>query len=127
MAQERSVLRRPHSAQLKAQVLGQCAEPGASMAQVAMSHALKANIVHGWRKLARERGDAVVAKLAAPPAPVAPASMPQFVAVSMAQTPSPPAPAGIQIELRRGATLMKITWPIAAAADCAAWMRELLR
>ena len=60
-------MRRPHSAQLKAQVLGQCAEPGASMAQVAMSHALKANIVHGWRKLARERGDAVVAKLAAPP------------------------------------------------------------
>ena len=127
MAQERSVLRRPHSAQLKAQVLAQCAEPGASMAQVAMSHALKANIVHGWRKLARERGDAVVAKLAAPPAPVAPASVPQFVAVSVAQTTSPLAPAGIQIELRRRATLMKITWPITAAADCAAWMRELLR
>ena len=129
MAQERSVLRRRHSAQLKAQVLAQCAEPGASVAKVAMSHALNANIVHGWRKLARGRGDAVVAKLAAPPppAPVAPASMPQFVAVSMAQTPSPPAPAGIQIELRRGATLMKITWPVAAAADCAAWMRELLR
>ena len=127
MAQERSVLRRPHSAQLKAQVLAQCAEPGASVAKVAMSHALNANIVHGWRKLARERGDAVVAKLAAPPAPVAPASVPQFVAVSMAQTTSPPAPAGIQIELCRGATAMKITWPIAAAADCAAWMRELLR
>ena len=127
MAQERSVLRRPHSAQLKAQVLAQCAEPGASMAQVAMSHALKANIVHGWRKLARERGDAVVAKLAAPPAPLAPASVLRFVAVSMAQTTSPPAPAGIQIELRRRTTLMKITWPITAAADCAAWMRELLR
>ena len=88
------------------------------MAKVAMSHALNANIVHGWRKLARGRGDAVVAKLAAPPA---------FVAVSMAQTTSPPAPEGIQIELRRRATLMKITWPITAAANCAAWMRELLR
>ena len=33
----------------------------------------------------------------------------------------------IQIELRRGATAVKITWPIAAAVDCAAWMRELLR
>jgi hypothetical protein len=47
--------------------------------------------------------------------------------VSMAQTTSTPAPVDIQIELRRGATAMKITWPIAAATECAAWMRELLR
>jgi len=32
----------------------------------------------------------------------------------------------IQIELRRGAIAVKITWPVAVAADCAAWMRELL-
>jgi transposase len=31
------------------------------------------------------------------------------------------------MELRRGATTMTITWPLAAAVDCAAWMRELLR
>lgn len=30
----------------------------------------------------------------------------------------------IGIELRRGATLVKVTWPLVAAADCAAWMRE---
>jgi hypothetical protein len=35
--------------------------------------------------------------------------------------------ADIRIDLRRGATLMTITWPSSAAADCAAWMRELLR
>jgi transposase len=35
--------------------------------------------------------------------------------------------ADIRMELRRGATNMAITWPAAAAADCAAWMRELLR
>ena len=58
MAEERTVLRRRHSTQLKAQVLAQCAEPGASVAKVAMSHALNANIVHGWRKLARERDGA---------------------------------------------------------------------
>jgi transposase len=45
----------------------------------------------------------------------------------MAQTTLPPAPADIQIELRRGVTVMKITWPIAAAAECASWMGELLR
>jgi hypothetical protein len=31
------------------------------------------------------------------------------------------------MELRRSATTMTIIWPAAAAADCAAWMRELLR
>ena len=51
MSEERPVLRRRHSAQVKAQVLAECAEAGASVAKVAMSHALNANIVHGWRKL----------------------------------------------------------------------------
>ena len=129
MAEERVVLRRRHSAQLKAMVLEQCAAPGASVAKVAMSHGLNANIVHGWRKLARERDVAAVVPAAIPAAmPANPATgMPQFVPVSLTHTPSPPMPADIQIELRRGATAVKITWPIAAAADCAAWMRELLR
>ena len=125
MAAERVVLRRRHSADLKTLVLQQCAAPGASVAKVAMSYGVNANVVHGWRKLAREResislpppGSALPAQTAA--------SVPQFVPVSMAQTTSPPAPVDIQIELRRGAATMKITWPIEAAAECAAWMREL--
>jgi transposase len=128
MAAERVVLRRRHSAELKTLVLEQCATPGASVAKVAMSHGVNANIVHGWRKLAREREGAAIS----PPSPTTlpaktAASVPQFLPVSMAQTTSPPAPVDIQIELRRGAAAMKITWPIAAAAECAAWMRELLR
>ena len=132
MAVERVVLRRRHGAQLKALVLQQCAAPGASVAKVAkvaMSHGLNANIVHGWRKLARER-DAAGARptpspVIVPAKPVA--GVPQFVPVSLTPTASLPPPADIQIELRRGATAVKITWPIAAAADCATWMRELLR
>jgi transposase len=129
MAAERVVLRRRHSAELKALVLEQCAAPGASVAKVAMSHGVNANIVHGWRKLARERTGATTMSPPGPatlPAKTA-ASVPQFVPVSMAQTTSPAAPVDIHIELRRGAAALKITWPIAAAAECAAWMRELLR
>jgi transposase len=33
----------------------------------------------------------------------------------------------IEIELRRGAVAMKVSWPLSAAADFAAWTRELLR
>lgn len=31
-----------------------CDDPGASVAMVAMSHDINTNVVHGWRKLARE-------------------------------------------------------------------------
>ena len=129
MAEEKVVLRRRHSAQVKAMVLEQCSAPGASVAKVAMSHGLNANIVHGWRKLARERDVAgVVPAASSGTVPAMPAAgVPQFVPVSLTPTPSAPPPADIQIELRRGATAVKITWPITAAADCAAWMRELLR
>ena len=129
MAEERVVLRRRHGAQLKAMVLEQCAAPGASVARVAMSHGLNANIVHGWRKLARERDVAATRSAAGPAAvPAKPAQgMPQFVPVSLTHPRPMSAPADIQIELRRGATAVKITWPITAAAGCAAWMRELLR
>jgi len=126
MAAERVVLRRQHSAELKALVLQECAAPGASVAKVAMSHGVNANVVHGWRKLARERDGIALPPPSSTTLPAqTAASVPQFLPVSMAQTTSPPAPVDIQIELRRGAAAMKITWPIAAAAECAAWMREL--
>ena len=126
MTAERVVLRRRHSAELKTLVLQQCAARGASVAKVAMSHGVNANVVHGWRKLARERdGIALVPPSSATLSAKMAASVPQFLPVSVMQATSPPAPSDIQIELRRGATAMKITWPITAAAECAAWMREL--
>jgi transposase len=110
MKDSKKIVRRRHSAELKAQVLSECAQPGASVASVAMSHAINANVVHKWRRLA-----------GAAPTPVA-----SFVPVAL-PAPTRAAPADIRMELRRGATSMTIAWPAAAAADCAAWMRELLR
>lgn|SRR5258706_5322027 len=110
MKESKKITRRRHSAELKAQVLSECAQPGASVASVALSHGINANVVHKWRRLA-----------GAAPLPVA-----RFVAVTL-PTPSCEVPADIRMELRRGATSMTIIWPAAAAADCAVWMRELLR
>jgi transposase len=77
-----------------------------------MSHGINANVVHKWRRQSH-------AGVVAVPAP-------SFVPLAL---PAPVAPAAqdIHMELRRGATTMTITWPAAAAMDCAAWMRELLR
>jgi len=33
----------------------------------------------------------------------------------------------IRVELHRGAVAISVTWPVGAASERAAWMRELLR
>lgn len=112
MQDAKKISRRRHSAALKAQVLAECAEPGASIAHVAMSHGINANVVHKWRRLSGAKAD------------VAPVQ--GFVPVALAPSPVAPAP-DIRIELRHGHTSMAVTWPASAASDCATWIRELLR
>ena len=110
--------RRYYSPELKLQVVGACVQPGASIAGVALQHGINANIVHGWRKQARQVAGLEVSKPA------------DFIAVTVEPTQLPAPDASerdIEIELRRGAVTMKITWPVSAAADLAAWTRELLR
>jgi transposase len=41
-----------HSAEFKAQILGECAQPAGSVASVALSHGINANVVYKWRRLA---------------------------------------------------------------------------
>lgn len=87
-------------------VLEQGAVSGASVAKVAMSHALNANIVHRQRALARERvGPGVLAPRRVALPPNASTSTPQFVPVSLSATPLPAVPVDIRIELHCGATL----------------------
>jgi len=113
--------RRPHSAELKTRVLAECLQQGASVAKVAMTHGLNANLVHKWRR-GTEAATARPAMRA-----LAQEGAGAFIALAMpAQAVAAAAP-DIRIELRRGATTMAITWPTSASADCASWMRELLR
>jgi transposase len=114
MDTENSRKRRRHSAQLKAQILAECAVPGASVAKVAMTHGINANIVHGWRKLAREAGAVAVSE--------------QFVPVTVAAAVQRSGDErAIEVELRRGGITVKLSWPMSAAMDLSGWMRELLR
>jgi transposase len=115
MAQANARTRRRHTGALKRQVLAECAEPGASVAQVALAHGVNANLVHKWRRAA---GGERVAE--------APTRGEVFVPVAMSPAASPVA-SGIRIELRRGAVAINVSWPLAGAAQCAAWLREILR
>ena len=107
--------RRRYSTELQAQVMAECDAPGASVAKVAMSHGINANVVHRWRQLAREAQAA------------RPASSGEFVALSLPTVSGPTEARDIQVQLRRGTTAMTVTWPVTAAAEFGAWMRELLR
>lgn len=112
MNEAKKKTRRRYDAELKQQILTQCAEPGESVASIALLHGINANVVHKWRREA----------VGALPALQAPA----FVPVPLPPAACAPAP-HIGIELRRGATSVSVTWPLAADEQCGVWMRELLK
>lgn len=107
--------RRRYSELKKAQVLAECSEPGASVAKVAMAHGFD-NVVHRWRQLCQGQAPTGLAKTS------------EFIAIPL---PAPPEPAAVapdvRVELRRGPVSITVTLPVSAAAELAAWTRELLR
>lgn len=109
--------RRLHSDEFKADAVAVASQPGVSMASVALARGVNANLLRRWVREA----ELPPARLPTSAAAVAPA----FVPVQLPD-PSPPA-AEIRIDVRRGATTITVAWPLAAAAECAGWMRELLR
>lgn len=145
-----SAPRRRHDAQIKAKVLAACNEPGASISAVALAHGLNANLVRKWR-----HGRGLKRAGIAPPSSAAAAAMPvvaatpamsapllsaqaRFLPIAMsvpahtssagsaarADTAAPGTPT-IDIELRRGPASLAVRWPVSAAGDCAAWLREV--
>lgn len=97
--------RRRHSAAFKAQVLAACAEPGASVAAVALSFKLNDNLVHQWRR--GRGGDSGCGTSST----AIVESTPQFIALSLPVPPSPPAAPPT-------AKTMMITSASRVASDC---------
>ena len=46
MKDSKKIIRRRHHPDLKARILSECEQPGASVESVAMSHGINANVVH---------------------------------------------------------------------------------
>jgi transposase len=118
--------RRTHSAEFKAKVVSACRQPGVSMAAVALANGLNANLLRRW----------VVTEEQTPPVrpmETAHAALPRSIDEDRTFIPIPlerstvATSQEITLELRRGATVVKVGWPLAAAAECAGWLRELLR
>ena len=110
--------RRRHSVEFKERVVQACWQPGISIAAVALSHGLNANLLRRW----------VVQHSAAPVLLAAPSAHDgegQFVPVKLKEACAPAT--DIRIELRRGQSTASVSWPVGAADACAAWLREWLR
>ena len=121
--------RRRHSAEFKQRIVEACQQPGVSISAVSLANGLNHNMVRNWI-IAAERGAKSLR------APAEQGDGPR----SSSDAPTPPPAIGfiplgairaescaITIEINRGTTAIKVSWPSSSAADCATWMRELLR
>ena len=116
--------RRRHSAEFKAEVIAACKQPGVSIASVALSHGLNANLLRHW--IAKHERAAAAPPQVSTLSNTAPTDATSgFVPVTV--TPERSRNENIRVELRRGSMTVSVIWPMRAAADCAAWLRELLR
>ena len=124
--------RRRYGEDLKRQILAECQAEGASIAKVAMSHGINANIVHSWRKRMRSsQAQPLQTQAGIAPEPrghqrAEPVAAPAFVPLSI-EAQAPALPQSIGIELRRGALSMTLNWPLSAAVELTNFARGLLR
>ena len=102
--------RRSYSKSFKAQVIQECVQPGASIASVALSHSLNANLVHKWIRMQTQNSMAL---------------QPAFIPVSMQSVAQ--GSANISVEILHPRGTVKVNWPTESATACAAFLKDLLR
>jgi transposase-like protein len=112
--------RRRHDAQFKAEAVAACRKAGVSIAAVAMSRSLNANLLRRW-VVEAERAEG--GRSSAPKALPAPSEA--FMALAVEATPADNAP--IRVEVRRGALTVSVQWPRSAMHECGIWLREVLK
>lgn len=103
--------RRSYSKSFKARVIQECVHPGASIASVALSHSLNANLVHKWIRVQAQKSTTL---------------QPAFIPLAMHETVHGSS-ANISIEIPHPRGTVKVNWPTDNAAACAAFLRDFLR
>lgn len=105
--------RRTFPKAFKVQIIEECAQPGISVAGVALRHGLNANLVHKWIRQQHK------------PLP----TMPAFVPVPLDLIPTGRARTEamtVQIEIPHHTGSLSVRWPAQYAEGCARFVRELL-
>ena len=113
--------RRSHSPLFKAEAVGECQQPGVSIAAIALARGLNASVLRRWVKEAERSGIPIAIRNSASSLAV---DGQNFVPVPL---PSNPTDAAIRIKVRRRGGTVSIEWPASAAHECALLLRELMR
>lgn len=119
--------RQQYSREFKSMVVAQARHPHVSIAAVALSHRLNANLLRKWIKDAdpnyvskRESKFTSVSDMAC--AQTAPAFVP--VKMSAHSTPDSHSPC-IEVEVQKASATVKVKWPLQASNACLVWLREI--
>lgn len=115
--------RRTYSPEFKAQLVAACRIPGMSVASVARNHGINHNILHRWLRELSDCGQPLKQSAVelTPPGFI---ELPMSTALPVS---APPTEGCVHLELQRGELSLKLSWPASSAAECAVWLRELLR
>lgn len=114
--------KRTHSDEFKEALVRACSEPGISISGIALANGVNPNLLRRWMRAhgvtvpslrCQAEPDELVRRTA------------EFLPVAIA--PTEPDLPEIRIEARRGSAVVKIEWPVAAAAECAALLRNWLK
>lgn len=133
-----------YSEDIKTQVLGECDTAGAVIKAVAQKHGIPISLVHKWRYKAKCRAktqtgckttetDTTGSRIeignfvALPLVCVKPSKVPAQAPTHTDQSRDTDTDTDIRIELQGGAATARVHWPLNAGAQCAVWLRELLR
>ncbi|MGY2237063.1 IS66-like element accessory protein TnpA [Pseudomonas gingeri] len=93
---------------LKAQIVQECLQPGASVSSVAISHGINANVIRKWLPIYRDK-------------PVTP--LPAFI--PLLSMPKRHADEAVVIALPLGEKSITVKWPISEPDGCARFIRSL--
>lgn len=104
-----------------------CQQPGASIAALATSHAMNANVLHRWLKEHARDGCHRLNDFGHPDAVSATSSTPAFLPVKLPAVLHEATDLVVKVELRKGALSMTAIWPLSAAADFTQWTKSVLQ
>lgn len=118
---------RTYTPEFKAALVAACQKPGVSIAALASSHAMNANVLHRWLKEHERYGRHQLIGMGQSDASVATLPAPAFIPLKL-PTPMPePRMADLKIELCKGTLSMIVTWPVSATADFASWTAAIFK
>lgn len=131
---------RTYTPEFKAELVAACQQPGVSIAALASSHAMNANVLHRWLKEHEHSGCHQLIRADPSGAPqrqlqaTSPASafIPLKLPTMIHESKVPELPqikerTEFKVELRKGALSMTVTWPLSAVDDFTQWTALILK